>query len=153
LLRASATAFSLLPMKIVFVVLLMLAALFKAMPDSPPDTSKTYVDGNYGISVSAEQNTYLEVESGYIDDCNSCYSMHLYYSKVGGWFQSTQRTLLLSIKNMSDSDRVQFKKINSKSLSPIEIYIASDPNKKRLYIFTPPLTFEQARFIKPTIIK
>ncbi|RYE90182.1 MAG: hypothetical protein EOO37_03545 [Cytophagaceae bacterium] len=144
-------------MKRFFIILLALALLLKAMPDSPPDTSKTYahVDGAYGILVSAEQNTYLEVEDGYLGDCkpNDCYAMRLYYTKVGGWFQSTERTLIMNVKNVSSSDKVLFRKVNGEPLSPIKIYIDSDPSKKRFYVFTPPSIFEQVHSIMPVIIK
>jgi len=141
-------------MKIVFMLILALAMLLKAMPNSPPDTSKTsaHVNGTYGIVVSVEKNTYLEVESGYLDGSEH-YSVHLYYTKVGGWFQRTERILILSAKNTSDSDKVQFKKVNSNPLAPISIYIDSDPSKKRFYVFTPPLKFKQAYSIKPIIIQ
>lgn len=139
-------------MKYFFILILVLAVLFKAMPGSPPNTSKTYHDGNYGILVSAEQDTYLEVESKYLDECG-CHSKNLYYTKIGGWFQPTKRILMLSAKNVSSSDRMQFRKENNNPLSPVKIYIASDPSEKYFYTFTPSSTFEQARFIKPVIIK
>jgi len=136
-------------------LLWVVVGILKAAPDSSP--SPSYCLDPQVILVSEKQHTYLEGRTFYCNECvpHPTFVMELYYTRVGGWFEATQRVLILRQKGFNDSGAIQFSKKNNKLFTPVEMYIADSPlgNLGQSYEFVPPATFQQAQFLKPIIIE
>ncbi|MBJ6109201.1 hypothetical protein JAO73_09275 [Hymenobacter sp. BT523] len=136
------------------VVIVFIIAIIWAAPDTPPPLLNDF--GHYGIMVSERQRTYLELSP--IEYCEGCTPqagqvMYLYYTQLGGWFQSSKRVLLYSQEEYNDSDMIQFARLNNTPSSPIKVWIPANAKGKGKghFIFTPPATFHQAQSMKPII--
>jgi hypothetical protein len=136
------------------VLLLTLIGLFMVAPASPPQSS----DISYPevILVSENQRTYLEVElENYTDEAeHTQFVMNLYFTQLGGWFESTKRTLLYKQNDFNTSDRVQFTRLGTGINAPFKVNL---PNNTKgvdggYFIFTPPATYRQTQLVKPTIV-
>lgn len=133
--------------------ILVVIGIMLAAPDSLPDSGDLSSIARYGMMVSDEQNTCLEVR---LESCEECTPrlgqvMNLYYTQLGGWFQSTKRVLLYTQEEYEDSDKVQFAKVNNTPASPIKVWIPDNVrgNGSGSFIFNPPVTFERAESMKP----
>ena len=129
--------------------ILLIVGIMLAAPDSPPSTLSI----PYGMMVSEEQNTCFEVEVVYCEKCtpHPGHIMKLYYTQLGGWFQSAKRVLLYTQEEYNDSDKVHFTRLNNIPSSPIKVWIPNNVWGKRggSFIFTPPDTYQQAQLLKP----
>lgn len=120
---------------------------------SAPDSAPTSTSFPYGVMVSEEQNTCFEVEVVYCEKCTPHPGsiMKLYYTHLGGWFQSAKRVLLYTQEEYNDSDGVQFARVNNTPSSPIKVWIPRNVWGKGggSFIFTTPATYQQAQLLKP----
>jgi hypothetical protein len=148
----------LLVMKIIggglIVLLLTLVGLLMVAPASPPHPS--YISYPEVISVSEKQRTYLEVElENHTDEAeHPQFVINLYFTQLGGWFESTKRTLLYKQTDFNTSDKVQFTRLGNDVAAPFKVNL---PNNTKgvdggYFIFTPPATYRQIQSIKPTIV-
>jgi hypothetical protein len=129
----------------------LIIGIMWAAPDSPTPPSNAF--GSYGIMVSEQQNTCFEVDVVYCEKCtpHPGHVMKLYYTQLGGWFQSAKRVLLYTQEEYNDSDGVQFARVNNTPSLPIKVWIPNNVWGKEggSFIFKPPVTYEQAQLMKP----
>jgi len=124
-----------------------------AEPASPPlPSTLSYPEI---VLVSEKQRTYLELElENHTDEAeHPHFAIDLYYTQLGGWFESTKRTLLYKQTDFNTSDRVQFKRLGADASSPFKIYLPDNTSGEMggYFLFKPPATYKQAQTIKPTV--